>query len=206
MVEVVVLTSQPSAEIPLQSEKPDAHEERPHCPATQLGDPFCAGQTTPQPPQFCTSVVVAASQPFAALPSQSVKPGEHAYAHVLAAHEATVLGRGAHARPQPPQWATVLVVLTSQPLAAFMSQLAKPAEHAATVHAPAAQPAVPLATAQVRPHIPHAVGVVLRLVSQPLAGFMSQSAKPVSHAYWHAPVTQVTVEWARIAPEVVLCI
>ena len=141
------------------------------------------------------SVAVLVSQPFAALPSQSVKPGEHEYMHAPAAHEATVLGRGAHARPQPPQWATVLVVLTSQPLAAFMSQLAKPVLHVPTPQVPIAHAAVPLAgVAQALPQAPQWASVLARVVSQPLAALLSQLPRPAAHIVTaHVPLLHAFV-------------
>jgi hypothetical protein len=53
--------------------------------------------------------------------------------------------------------------------------------------------------AQVIPHAPQ-LFVSLRVsVSQPFVGFMSQSAKPVSHvATAHAPIRQAGVAWARV--------
>jgi hypothetical protein len=52
--------------------------------------------------------------------------------------------------------------------------LAKPALQLATPHAPFVQLPAALAGAQARPHAPQWPTVVLVLVSQPLAGFMSQ--------------------------------
>ncbi len=80
--------------------------------------------------------------------------------------------------PQAPQCVLVLIGV-SQPLAALLSQLPKPAAQLDTVHWPPAQPAVALDREQVRPHMPQAVGVVLRSTSQPLEGLPSQSPKPL---------------------------
>ncbi len=71
---------------------------------------------------------------------------------------------------------TALLVLVSQPLAGLPSQSPKPALQLATVHAPAAQPATPLAAAQPRPQAPQCDTVVRTSVSQPLAALPSQSA------------------------------
>lgn len=61
-------------------------------------------------------------------------------------------------------------MLVSQPFAALPSQLAKPALHEATPHAPAEQPAVPFSTAgQTLPQAPQLVTLDAVLVSQPSA-------------------------------------
>ena len=61
------------------------------------------------------------------------------------------------------------------------------------MHAPAAQPAVALASAHAAPQRPQLDGVVLRLVSQPLAALPSQSPKPAVQVTPHAPAAQVAV-------------
>jgi hypothetical protein len=64
------------------------------------------------------------------------------------------------------------------------------AAHALFTHAP---------VAQVIPHAPQLFASARVSVSQPLAGFMSQSAKPASHiATAHAPIRQAGVAWASV--------
>ena len=64
----------------------------------------------------------------------------------------------AHARPHAPQLVRLAAVLTSHPLAAAPSQLAKPGLHAATVQAPAAHPATASGSEHTRPHAPQLAG------------------------------------------------
>jgi hypothetical protein len=78
-----------------------------------------------------------ASQPLAAVASQSPKPALHiATVHAPAAHPAVAFAT-VHVRPHAPQLATSVAVATSQPLAAIESQSPKPALHVAP-HTPAA--------------------------------------------------------------------
>jgi hypothetical protein len=95
------------------------------------------------------------------------------YAQLPAAQVEAALA-AAQAPPQRPQWAALVRVSTSQPLVGTPSQSAKPALQAPTRQAPAAQAAVALGSAQVRPHAPQLATVVARLVSQPLATAPSQ--------------------------------
>ena len=59
-----------------------------------------------------------------------------------------------HARPQAPQWALLVRVSVSQPLATLPSQSPKPALQAVIAHALARQSAVALARVHARPHAP----------------------------------------------------
>jgi hypothetical protein len=87
-------------------------------------------------------VRVSVSQPLAGFMSQSAKPALHdPTVHTPMTHVAVAL-TSEHARPHIPQWSTLTRVSTSQPLAGFMSQSAKPALQLATVHVPAAHAAV----------------------------------------------------------------
>ncbi len=87
----------------------------------------------------------------------------------------------AQAVPQAPQFLASVSVLTSQPLAAFLSQSAKPALHE-VVHVPLVHaspwfgPAV-----QTLPQAPQLRSSVVVLTSQPLAAPRSQSRKPRLH-------------------------
>jgi hypothetical protein len=62
-VEVVVLTSQPSATCRSQSAKPELHTTMVHAPAAQPGVALGVLQTLPQPSQFIGSVLPLTSQP-----------------------------------------------------------------------------------------------------------------------------------------------
>jgi hypothetical protein len=96
----------------------------PHTPATQLGvAPPGVGQTLPQVPQWLTLVWVLTSHPLAALPSQLAKPPEQTMPQVPPLHVAVPLLL-LHTLPHAPQFATLVPVETSQPLAALLSQSA----------------------------------------------------------------------------------
>ena len=107
-------------------------------------------------------------------------------AHPPDEHAAVAWAR-LHARPHAPQWASVVLVLVSQPFEATPSQLPKPALQVATAHAPAAQAAVALGSEHARPHAPQCAAVERVLVSQPFEGLPSQSPKPVAQVNPHAP-------------------
>ena len=86
--------------------------------------PFATKHALPQPPQLLTSSAVLASQPLAALPSQSASGLEQAEMPHTPFTQFGVPPAAEHTLPQPPQLSTLLVVSISQPLAALSSQLA----------------------------------------------------------------------------------
>lgn len=88
-----------------------------------------------------------------AAPTRS-KPALQVAEHALIAQTALPLATAGHAFPQAPQLATSLVVMTSQPLAAVLSQLPKPVLHMATPQIPAVQFGVALTTVHALPHMP----------------------------------------------------
>jgi hypothetical protein len=91
----------------------------PHTPAEHTRP---AAQAAPQPPQWALSLRVSTSQPLAALPSQSKKPAAQAAIAQAPAAQVEVALESAQARPHAPQFAALVWVLTSQPLAAAPSQ------------------------------------------------------------------------------------
>ena len=95
-------TSQPLAALPSQSPKPLVHEATAQLPA--LHDAVALARLhAPHLPQLFGSVFRFASQPLAALPSQSPKPVVHvATAQLPAVHEAVALVR-LQTVAQPPQ-------------------------------------------------------------------------------------------------------
>jgi hypothetical protein len=93
----------------------------------------------------------------------------------------------------------LLAVLVSHPLAGLPSQLAKPALQLATVHMLPEHPDVAFDALHMRPQAPHAVTVLVRFTSHPLAGLPSQSAKPLVQAYIQLPPVQLAVALARAA-------
>ena len=77
---------------------------------------WLAEQATLQAPQLATLVFVFTSHPFDRLsPSQSPQPVAHVPVSQLPPEQARVMFAVEHARLQPPQWATLVLVLISQP-------------------------------------------------------------------------------------------
>jgi hypothetical protein len=97
-------------------------------------------------------------------------------AHTPTAHVAAAWGK-LHALPHRPQLPTLVLVFTSQPSPAMLLQLAKPALHVPTPHAPAAHVCVmTLASAQRLMHAPQWFGSALVLTSQPSPAVLLQLA------------------------------
>ena len=100
---------------------------------------------------------------------------------------------------QEPQCKGSVVVVTSQPLAALLSQSAKPAAQAIP-QTPPLHDAVPLVPLHACPQVPQLARSLLVVVSQPSASlFALQSPKPVAQAPLHTPAAQVRV--GMFAPE-----
>jgi hypothetical protein len=172
----VVSTSQPLPALASQSAKPALQLATPHAPAAHDPDALAGAQAIPQPPQWARLVRVSASQPFVAVASQSAKPAaQPATPHAPAAHDPVAFA-GAQPIPQPPQWARLVAVSTSQPFAALVSQSRNDPAQLATPHAPAAHDPVALAGAQAIPQPPQWARVALVSTSQPSAGVALQSA------------------------------
>ncbi len=135
-----------------------------------------AGQAVPHAPQCETLVRVSASQPLAALLSQSPKPiAQAATAHWPIVQAAVALARS-HRRLHAPQWVALARVSTSQPSLGSPLQSAKPAVQVCSQR-PAAQLAVLLGRAvHAVPQVPQCCRLVRVSVSQPLAAMRSQSA------------------------------
>ncbi len=193
---VCAFTSHPLAAVPSQLAKPALQDPTAQAPAMQvevlLGP---AVHVAPHAPQWVALVRVSTSQPLAAMPSQSAKPGTQVNPHRLAVHVGEALGTGGHAVSHAPQWVGSSRSSVSQPFAAFPSQSPKPPEHTLTTHAPARHAGSALSSAGQRmPQAPHSATSVWRLTSQPLVAAPSQSARPVSQ--WstaHAPATHAEV-------------
>jgi hypothetical protein len=169
-----VLTSQPSAELALQSASGAVQLLMPHTPLTQLGvPPDGVGHLLLQAPQWFTFELVLTSQPLATLVSQLAKPTLQAMAQLPPAQDGEPLLL-LHACPQPPQWVAVVFVLTSQPSAALLLQLPKP-ELQAMAQLPLLQDGVPLVELQATPQAPQWAGSVLMFFSQPSEACRLQS-------------------------------
>jgi hypothetical protein len=82
--------------------------------------------------------------------------------------------------PQPPQFATLVLVLVSQSVP-FWSQSAHGAVHTLTLHTWLTHLALALPIVQIVPQPPQLPASLPMFVSQPLATLPSQSAQPASH-------------------------
>lgn len=157
---------------------------------THEGVPWLLLQALPQAPQLATEELVSTSQPLETTVSQSLKGAvQLTSVQALLAQPLTALAR-LQAEPQALQCSGVLRVSVSQPLAALASQLPNPLAQAPSAQAPFAQLAWALANVQAVAQSPQCVASVLRLVSQPLPTFVSQSPNPAAHAMAQAPAAQ----------------
>lgn len=153
----------------------------PHAPPEQT---WPAAQAVPQLPQCAPSVAVLTSQPSAGSRLQSAYPAAQAVSTHAPAVQAVVACGSAQARPQAPQWAALVAVGISQPLAADPSQSPKPAAQRTTTHVPSVHPAAEaFASAHVVAQLPQC------------AGSMDVSAQRAP-----APLPQVTSGAAQVVP------
>jgi hypothetical protein len=140
-----------------------------------------------------------ASQPLDAVPSQLADPGSHVKPQRPAAHVALAPATAGQAIAQRPQCITLVRVSVSHPLAAFVSQSAKPSSQVKPQVA-IAQVGVAWATAgHARPHAPQCITLARVSVSQPFVAFTSQSPKPTLQVDWQRPITHDAVALAVAA-------
>src|SRR5581483_2151115 len=152
----------------------------PHTPALHSAVALAGtGHTTPHAPQFFGSRETTASQPLAALLSQSEYPWLQAWSwHIPAWQLSTALG-ATHTTPHMPQFLASEVRSCSQPLSTLPSQSPKLALHLPTPHEPPEQPGAPFITAGQRlPQPAQLLGSAMVSASQPSPAFLLQSAKP----------------------------
>jgi hypothetical protein len=145
---------------------------------TAVAPAIAFGQTLPQLPQL-VRVLSAVSQPLRGLLSQLPQPLLQVGAHVLAVQLVLPCAL-VQAVPQLPQFDVFVASVTSQPLATFASQLAKPELQLAIPQVLLAQRGVPFAVVQVLLQKPQSPTVRVRSVSQS-AAFESQSPVPGRH-------------------------
>jgi hypothetical protein len=176
LADVRVLTSQPSAALPLQSAKPSLHTT-PHAPSPHDAVALArVGHAAPQAPQLLVDARVSTSQPSSARLLQSAKPASHATPHAPRAQVAAPLAGVAQSALHAPQCAVETRVSTSHPSSVRELQSAKPGAHA-TVHAPAAHAGVALAPAgHAAPQAPQLDAEVRVSTSHPSAALALQSA------------------------------
>lgn len=191
------VASQPFEELPSQLPSPAAHEVMPHTPFVQLAVPPVDGHTLPHALQLFTLVFRFVSQPFDGTPSQLPKPVEQLGTHVPELQVVVPLGL-VQVEPQAPQ---LLVVFrdVSQPFFGLPSQLANPALQTGA-HVPPTQLVVPLPFVHAMPQPPQLFALVCVFVSQPFAGFPSQSANPAEQVGTHVPAGHAVVPFAFVQP------
>ena len=166
---VWMFTSQPSAAFPSQSAKPELQDPIAQAALTQAGVPFGTEQACPQEPQLLGFVWVFTSQPSEGSPLQSAKPALHEATAQLPLEQSGVPFGIEHRCPQAPQSLGFVWRFTSQPLAAFPSQLAKPLLHEAIWQVPLVQDGVPFWTEQTCAQEPQLFGSAWMFMLHPLA-------------------------------------
>lgn len=146
--------SQPLEYSPSQFEKPELHDATAQLPELQLALPFATKHALPQAPQWLVLLLVFTSQPLPALPSQSAVGGTQELMPQTPFTQLGVAPPGlGQTLPHAPQWLTFVLVLTSQPFATLLSQLAKlPVQ--LMVQLPELHPGVPLLELQTLPQAP----------------------------------------------------
>jgi hypothetical protein len=131
-----------------------------HAPVAQDSEAWARVQAAPQAPQF-VRLVKATSQPLAAAPSQSPKPGSHdATAQVRAAQVSSAWAR-LHETPHPPQLVR-LAREVSQPSAGCLSQSAYPASQTPREQVPRGQVSAAWSRSHALPQAPQSVSVSTR--------------------------------------------
>jgi hypothetical protein len=115
LVLVMVLVSQPSAALLLQSAQPALHDPIPHTPPIHAATPLAIGaHIWPHEPQLLTVVNTLTSQPSAMIPLQSAKPTLQVILQTPLTQKATAFGNE-HTLPQDPQLFTSVLTFTSHP-------------------------------------------------------------------------------------------
>lgn len=187
LVLVAVTVSQPFATFPSQLPKPELHEML-QLPVVHDGVPLFVLQAAPHDPQWLVLLDRLVSQPFTTLPSQFPKPELQVMPQDPATQLAVPLAV-LQAAPQAPQWLVLVLMLTSQPLAALASQLPNP-ELQAMPQTPAVHDATPFVELQAFPHAPQLATLEFRFTSQPLAALPSQLANPALQVMPQTPAVQ----------------
>jgi hypothetical protein len=178
--------------------QPAPHTERmEHEPLAQLSP---AMHALPHAPQCRRSVASSVSHPLESVVSQSSQPGSHVPTRQKPLRQPWVVTWArSQTDPHPPQFVTSLLVLVSQPSVATPLQSSVPAKQVPMPHVAAAQVCVATDGRLHRfPHPPQWSRSAFVLISQPVAAFASQSARPLAHAPMpQAPSTQVWVATSR---------
>jgi hypothetical protein len=175
---VSVFTSHPFVGDPSQSAHPALQLATVQVPFEHDGTALAGAHTAPQAPQLFTSRLLFVSHPSVGSPLQSPRGARHvSIRHTPWSHLAAALVK-LHTVPQAPQFAASPSWFTSHPSAGCWLQSRKPVLQVSTAHAPATHWLVVFRRSHTNLHPPQLFASVPRFVSQPLAGFWSQSANP----------------------------
>jgi len=188
--------SQPLDVLLSQLPKPLLHAPKTQLPVAQLSVAPGKSQVVLHALQFAV-LVRGASQPVLARRSQSPKPPLQAPSAQVPVLQLSPAFARSHVAPHAPQFVVELSGV-SQPLAAFRSQLPKPALQVPSVQVPLPQLAVALARLQEMPQPPQFALVVVAC-SQPLLASLSQLPKFALHApSVQVPVLQLAAALGRL--------
>jgi hypothetical protein len=163
--------SQPLARVPSQFPKPPL-QVIPHTPAVQVAVPLTPLHAVVHVLQCVGSVLRLISQPFDALPSQLPYPALQLMPHTPPVQLGVPLLL-LQVVPHPPQFVTLVFLLTSQPLSTLPSQLANPAAQVMP-HTPPEHDAVPLVLLHTFGQLPQWFTSLANVTSQPFEALPSQ--------------------------------
>jgi hypothetical protein len=152
-VSVARLASQPFAATPSQLPNPALQACSWQEPLKHDAEALAKLQADPHAPQLPTEEFRFVSQPFAALPSQSPKPGSHAMLHDPPEHVGLPLA-ALQTRPHVPQFVGSVPVATSHPVPYERSQFENPVLQLPIAHVVPRQEGVPFWTTQTVPQPP----------------------------------------------------
>jgi hypothetical protein len=193
-----MFTSQPLPGAKSQSAQPMAHDSIAHIPMTHASLAFARLHALLQNAQFCT-VPSNVSHPSAPLPLQFAVPPPHGLSlQVPFEHVWNAL----HIVPHTPQLLGSLKRIASQPLPAFVSQLANPGLHWPTLHAPLWHNPIAFGAVHNVSHAPQLFASDAVATSQPFVPMPSQSSNPGEHVSMaQAPPEHVAIAFATAQGE-----
>jgi hypothetical protein len=171
-----------------------------HWPFSHARDAtFVPEHTRPHPPQLFTSLAAVVSQPSSAVGAagrvQLLEPAVQPDTQRPPLQARALTEVEAQARPQAPQFSTLVVSSVSQPLLTSPSQSPVVPGQFAMLHLPAVHAGVPVGVVHTLPHAPQFCASLATGVSQPssAAGASGWRQSPrVSHTAWQAPASQRT--------------
>jgi hypothetical protein len=184
-------------------EQPHRFAGRPAPSQTRPAPDPWAAQLLAHEPQLPSLAETGFSQPSsgpgAAGRAQLSNPSLHVDAQAPAEHWSDATPAVLQARPQAPQWVTLLPRSASHPFDGTPSQSSKLPVQAATSHTPPRHTGLAFGKLHAAPHLPQLATPLLVSTSQPLSGLPSQSAKPPLHcATVHLPAAHPAVALGRL--------